>query len=99
MPDVKPIRTIGTALLALALLAPGARAFDPVTPGATLEFPRDRGAHPGHRIEWWYVTGQLEAQGRGEPLGFQVTFFRIRNPDAESNPSRFSPRQLLFAHA
>ena len=74
-----------------------ALAFDPVTPGKTLEFPRDFGAHPGHRLEWWYVTGNLEsAQG---PLGFQVTFFRVRNPDAESNPSRFAPKQLLFAHA
>jgi predicted secreted hydrolase len=62
-----------------------------------LEFPRDFGAHPGHRIEWWYVTGHLEANGK--PLGFQVTFFRVRNPEAESNPSRFAPRQLLFAHA
>ncbi len=72
-------------------------AFDPVTPGKALEFPRDAGSHPGHRIEWWYVTGQLQTQ-RG-PMGFQVTFFRVRNPEAEGNPSRFSPRQLLFAHA
>lgn len=72
-------------------------AFDPVVPGKQLEFPRDAGAHPGHRIEWWYVTGHLDSpQG---PLGFQVTFFRVRNPDADENPSRFSPRQLLFAHA
>jgi predicted secreted hydrolase len=69
-------------------------AFDPVLPGKMLEFPRDRGAHPGHRIEWWYVTGVLENQ-----VGFQVTFFRVRNPDAEQNPSRFAPKQLLFAHA
>jgi predicted secreted hydrolase len=72
-------------------------AFDPVVPGKQLEFPRDADAHPGHRIEWWYVTGHLDSpQG---PLGFQVTFFRVRNPDADGNPSRFSPRQLLFAHA
>jgi predicted secreted hydrolase len=32
-------------------------------------------------------------------MGFQVTFFRYRNPDAQANPSRFSPKQLLFAHA
>jgi len=32
-------------------------------------------------------------------MGFQVTFFRVRNPDAEGNPSRFSPAQLFFAHA
>ena len=71
--------------------------FDLVTPGKRIEFPRDAGAHLGHRIEWWYVTGNLETK-RG-PMGFQVTFFRLRNPDAEANPSRFSPRQLLFAHA
>lgn len=70
------------------------QAYDPVVPGRALEFPRDRGAHPGHRIEWWYVTGVVEGQ-----VGFQVTFFRVRNPDAESNPSRFAPKQLLFAHA
>jgi predicted secreted hydrolase len=69
-------------------------AFDPVVPGKALEFPRDRGAHLGHRIEWWYVTGHLEGS-----LGFQVTFFRVRNPEAEGNPSRFAPSQLLFAHA
>lgn len=84
---------------ALALLSASfmADAFDPVTPGRPLEFPRDAGSHPGHRIEWWYVTGHLES-ARG-PLGFQVTFFRVRNPEAEANPSRFSPKQLLFAHA
>src|SRR5258706_5308746 len=75
-------------------------AFDPVVPGRALEFPRDRGAHLGHRIEWWYVTGHLEEIGKpSQSLGFQVTFFRVRNPDAEGNPSRFAPSQLLFAHA
>ena len=71
--------------------------FDLVTPGKKIEFPRDAGAHMGHRIEWWYVTGNLETK-RG-PMGFQVTFFRFANPAAESNPSRFAPKQLLFAHA
>jgi predicted secreted hydrolase len=74
-----------------------ALGFDPVLPGKRIEFPRDAGSHPGHRIEWWYVTGEL-ASPQG-PRGFQVTFFRVRNPEAEDNPSRFSPRQLLFAHA
>lgn len=87
------------ALFAIGLaLAVSATAYDPVVPGVTLRFPRDAGAHPGYRIEWWYVTGHLDAAGSA-PLGFQVTFFRVRNPEAEDNPSRFSPRQLLFAHA
>ena len=68
-----------------------------VVPGAKMEFPRDAGAHPGHRIEWWYVTGQLDT-ARG-PMGFQVTFFRLRNREGEANPSRFNAAQLLFAHA
>jgi predicted secreted hydrolase len=24
--------------------------------GRELVFPRDHGAHPGYRIEWWYLT-------------------------------------------
>ncbi|MBC8024077.1 MAG: carotenoid 1,2-hydratase [Burkholderiales bacterium] len=72
-------------------------AFDAVRPGKKIEFPRDAGSHPNHRIEWWYVTGHLDTD-KG-PMGFQVTFFRLRNKQAEDNPSTFSPRQLLFAHA
>ena len=56
------------------------------------------GAHPDFRTEWWYVTGWVTTPD-GEELGFQVTFFRFRNPGADANPSRFSPKQLLFAHA
>ena len=62
-----------------------------------LVFPRDFGAHPDYRTEWWYMTGWL---GEGaDRLGFQVTFFRSRTLHPESNPSRFAPRQLMFAHA
>ena len=61
---------------ALAALAPRARAADYplVQLGHALEFPRDHGAHPQFRTEWWYVTGSLRA-GAGRELGFQVTFF------------------------
>ena len=63
-----------------------------------LWFPRDHGAHPEARIEWWYVTGwwgPMEAPTHG----FQVTFFRSRTGLADHSQSRFAPRQLLFAHA
>jgi len=97
VPSLRAAAVVALAAgVGLALAASDA-GFDPVVPGHALEFPRDFGAHPGFRIEWWYVTGQLDAAGK--PLGFQVTFFRVRNPPAESNPSRFSPRQILFAHA
>lgn len=85
------------AALALAGLA-AAPPYPVVRPGIRLAFPRDHGAHPGFRTEWWYVTGWLQGAD-GRPLGFQITFFRI-NPRADpANPSRFSPKQVLFAHA
>ena len=72
--------------------------YPAVTPGHRLVFPRDHGAHPDFRTEWWYVTGWLKTL-RGEDLGFQVTFFRTRTPYASGNPSAFAPRQVLLAHA
>jgi predicted secreted hydrolase len=69
-------------------------AYPKVVPGKRFEFPRDHGAHPDYRVEWWYVTGWLD-----ESLGFQITFFRARPEDETANPSRFTPRQILFAHA
>src|SRR5258706_1649577 len=86
-----------TALFIAFATSVAAQAFDPVVAGRAIELPRDAGAHPGHRIEWWYVTGHLESPEG--PLGFQVTFFRLRYREAEQNPSRFSPREILFAHA
>jgi predicted secreted hydrolase len=69
-------------------------SYPQVKPGKSFVFPRDHGAHPEFRVEWWYVTGWLEG-----PLGFQITFFRAR-PDQESNnPSSFNPRQIILAHA
>jgi predicted secreted hydrolase len=84
---------MGLALLPAAGWAASVR-YPEVTPNPRFVFPRDHGAHPEFRVEWWYVTGWLENR-----LGFQITFFRAR-PDQESaNPSRFNPKQVLFAHA
>jgi predicted secreted hydrolase len=89
------------AFLLALLAAPLARAaevdYPAVVRGRRLRFPRDHGAHPEYRTEWWYATGWLERGGA--PLGFQVTFFRARPQWASANPSRFAPRQLLLAHA
>ena len=85
------------ALLAAPLARADEVAYPPVTPGTPLRFPRDHGAHPEYRSEWWYATGWLE---RGtERLGFQVTFFRARTPWESRNPSKFAARQVLLAHA
>jgi len=98
------------ALLGAGLAASRARAapaddgssYPAVVPGVRLAFPRDHGAHPAYRTEWWYLTGwlrRLDGARRGEPLGVQVTFFRSRTRHAADNPSRFAPTQLLLAHA
>ena len=62
-----------------------------------LEFPRDGGAHPAFKTEWWYITGWL---GANDALyGFQITFFRSRIDGTQTMQSRLAARQLLFAHA
>ena len=66
-------------------------------PAKTLVFPRDRGAHPDFRTEWWYVTGQATSGAR--VFGFQLTFFRSRIPGTQGMTSKFAAKQLLFAHA
>ena len=87
-------------LPALALLAagPAEPRWPAITGPVPLTLPADQGAHPDYRTEWWYVTGWLETEA-GEPLGFQVTFFRTRPLIGEDNPSAFAPTQILFAHA
>ena len=65
--------------------------------GQRLVFPADHGSHPQFRTEWWYVTGWLTTE-HGDPLGFQVTFFRTKPDIDENNPSAFAPHQLLIAH-
>ena len=93
-----------TATAMLAGLSPwgvqavqGDTPFYPPVKPRRLAFPRDHGAHPEYRTEWWYLTGWL---GQGpSAMGFQLTFFRSRTQHAPENPSRLAPSQLLFAHA
>ena len=82
-------------VLAAPGLALGTSAWS--LPAARLQFPRDHGAHPDFRTEWWYITGQARAGAR--EFGFQVTFFRSRVDGTQDMTSRFAARQLVFAHA
>jgi predicted secreted hydrolase len=68
-----------------------------VVPGYPIRFPHDEGSHPAFRTEWWYITGWLQRDRT--PLGFQITFFRVRPEVDEGNPSAFTPRQIMIAHA
>ncbi len=98
------------ARLAAAALSTGgmsARATAGLAPetlsAAPLRFPRDHGAHPETRVEWWYVTGVLRAAsgsaGSRPDFGFQLTFFRVRHDLARPLASAFAPGQLMLAHA
>jgi predicted secreted hydrolase len=87
-------------LIAMSALATprthGAITLPDVVP-RPLRFPEDYGAHPDFRTEWWYLTGWLGENSR--PIGFQVTFFRVRTDVDPDNPSAFAARQLVIAHA
>ncbi len=63
-----------------------------------VDLPVDFGAHPASRIEWWYVTGALDAVD-GRTFGFQITFFRAETGIESARESRFRADQLVFAHA
>ncbi len=82
-------------VLSLPALALARQAL--ALPEMQLVFPRDHGAHPKLRTEWWYVTGHVEAAGR--PFGFQVTFFRTRVDGTQAMSSKFAAKQVVFAHA
>jgi predicted secreted hydrolase len=67
-------------------------------PGAELPFPRSHAAHPDYKIEWWYLTGHLEAED-GRRFGYQATFFRsaLKAP-AEQDPGAFGLNHLYLTH-
>ena len=71
-----------------------------------LSFPEDHGPHPDFRIEWWYLTANLE-DDNGEPLGIQWTLFRqaqqpIAKIEVESaaklKTEPWATEQLWMAH-
>ncbi len=84
--------------LALALLLLAGR-FGPLDPKQRISFPRDHGSHDDARVEWWYVTGQLDTPS-GKRLGYQLTFFRTGIEDAPkgARASAFAARDLFLAH-
>ncbi len=98
MPTLNFSRFCLGLLLGCAALGAWAQPVAQVRPGVAITLPRDHGAHPDFRTEWWYLTGWLQTP-QGEDLAFQVTFFRSRPGIGTANPSQFAPRQILFAHA
>jgi len=95
--DAHIVSIVIAALLSPAFAGEDIVAYPLVESGRELVFPRDHGAHPKYRTEWWYVTGWVESEGIER--AFQVTFFRSRTGLQEDNESAFAPMQLVFAHA
>ncbi|MBV1787269.1 carotenoid 1,2-hydratase [Marinobacterium sp. D7] len=61
--------------LSTLLNAPG-DGFRQAQAGMPINLPADMGVHPEFRLEWWYLTANLQAEG-GEAYGVQWTLFRL----------------------
>jgi predicted secreted hydrolase len=109
-------RALAALLIALLVLHPmtataqgfaglgtTAEGFAVPQPDPSFSFPRDHGAHPDFRIEWWYVTANLTAAD-GTAYGVQWTLFRsaLAPPGIKSNASAttaWSDPQIWMGHA
>ena len=100
------------AVLALASSAFAANATGAAGPAPTAadtwqraigpwawSFPRDHGAHPNFKSEWWYFTGNLKENSTGRPFGYQLTIFRqgVQINPAQKN-SKWAVRDFYFGH-
>lgn len=103
--NVRHLISLAGALLSLAAsaaaqgyagLGTGAEGFALPRRGTALQFPRDHGPHPDFRIEWWYLTANLQ-DSDGSPLGIQWTLFRSALRPGEA--AGWSSPQVWMAHA
>lgn len=90
------------ALAAILLLScsPASAEFRRALPGYQYSFPRDHGAHPDFRTEWWYFTGNL-ADETGREFGYELTIFRhaLSHPAEPDAPqSSLAASQVLLGH-
>ncbi len=65
-------------------------------PDPEFVFPEDHGAHPAYRIEWWYLTSNLQGDD-GREYGIQWTLFRSALAPAQSGD--WSSPQIWMGHA
>jgi predicted secreted hydrolase len=89
---------LASANVVAALSGPADDAFARVEAPMDFVFPRDHGAHPAYRTEWWYYTGNLTDQA-GNRYGYQLTFFRSAlTPDLPERASALATNQIYMAH-
>ena len=82
-----------------AVLAQAAEGYMQAEKGAVLSFPQDHGGHPDYRIEWWYLTANLQ-DTEGRPYGAQWTLFRtaVRPHDPNAPINAWQSGQVFMAH-
>jgi predicted secreted hydrolase len=96
------LKFLGIILLILlplpSLPAATESVFEITRPGRVFQFPRDHGAHPRYKTEWWYYTGHLRAKD-GESFGYQLTFFRagLKKPAPKAR-SAWALHTVYFVH-
>ncbi len=84
--------------VAAALGGAAAEGFARAVEPHEFSFPADHGAHPGFRNEWWYFTGNLDAED-GRRFGFQLTLFRIAlTPQAAQRASGWATDTVWMGH-
>ncbi|MEM9677357.1 MAG: lipocalin-like domain-containing protein, partial [Pseudomonadota bacterium] len=98
-----PLSVVNTTASAQGFAGLGTTAdgFEKPDPDKPLAFPRDHGAHPGYRIEWWYLTANLQGAD-GKIYGVQWTLFRsaMRPPNKDAVQLRgWKDGQTWMAHA
>jgi predicted secreted hydrolase len=93
------MKKAASAILCFVVLHSYAAGFQPAVPGYEFSFPRDHGAHPSYKTEWWYYTGHLRTDG-GKRYGFELTFFRVGvvPPDGAPATSKWQLGEIMPAH-
>lgn len=77
-------------------LGSDAEGFAVPAPNPEFSFPADHGAHADYRIEWWYLTANMEGPD-GTPYGLQWTLFR--SALAPFATQGWDSPQIWFGHA
>lgn len=97
------VKTIFFALCPIMAQAQGfaglggdADGFSVPPPDPVFDFPTDHGPHNDYRIEWWYLTANLQAED-GTDYGLQWTLFR--SALAPESGAGWTAPQLWMGHA
>lgn len=84
----------------LSALTDPPAGFRQAAPGMRVDLPVDMGAHPEYRLEWWYLTANLQTD-KGERFGVQWTLFRngIKPGPYLTGDGSWQRNEIWLAHA